>query len=111
MCQSCWIWKPPWHVPVQQEISRLQTTDFGRSWQYKASVSAIPSLLVELLQSFHDQIAFHSGLCSGLDLPNTSLSFHWDLGGAKLIHRLGGKLKLKKGGMSVYTLGLLLLHI
>ena len=70
-------------------------------------MSAIPSLLIGLLQSFSDQIAFHSRLCSGLDLPDTSLSFHWDPGGAKLFHRLGGKPKLKKGGMSVYTLGLL----
>jgi hypothetical protein len=60
-------------------------------------VSAIPSLLIELLQSFRDQIAFHSGLCNGLDLPDTSLSFHWDPSGAKLIHRLRGKPKLKKG--------------
>jgi hypothetical protein len=69
-------------------------------------VSAIPSLLVELLQSFRDQIAFHSGLCSGLDLPDTSLSFHWDPGGAKLIHRLGGKPKLKKRGNVSIHLGL-----
>jgi hypothetical protein len=101
------LWKPPWHVPVKQEINRLQTTDFGRSWQYKASVSALPSLFVGLLQCFSDQITFHIGLCNELDLLDTSLSFHWDPGGAKLFHRLGGKPKLKKGGMSVYTLGLL----
>jgi hypothetical protein len=45
-------------------------------------------------------------LCSGLDLLDTSLSFHWDPGGAKLIHRLGGKLKLKKGGNVSIHLGL-----
>jgi hypothetical protein len=64
-------------------------------------------LEVMLLQSFSDQIALHSGLCSGLDLPDMSLSFYWDPGGAKLFHWLGGKPKLKKGGMSAYTLGLL----
>jgi hypothetical protein len=67
----------------------------------------IPSLLVGLLQSFSDQIAFHIGLCNGFDLPDTILLFRWDPGGAKLFHWLGGKPKLKKGGMSVYTLGLL----
>jgi hypothetical protein len=106
------LWKPPWHVPVKQEINRLQTTDFGRSWQYKASVSALPSLLVGLLQSFSDQITFHIGLCNGLDLSDTSLSFHWDPGGAKLFHRLGGKPKLKKGECQCTPWAyLLMLHI
>ena len=33
------------------------------------------------------------------------IQFPWDHGGSKLLHRLGGKPKLKKGGMSVYALG------
>jgi hypothetical protein len=108
---SRWLRRPPWYVPIQQEISRLQTIDFGRSWQYRASISVIPSLSVWLLQSFSYQIAFHSGWCSRFDLPNMNSSFHWDPGGPQLLHWLGGKPRLKKGGMTVYALGLLLLHI
>jgi len=33
------------------------------------------------------------------------IQFPWDHGGSKLLHRLGGKPKLKKGGMSGTTHG------
>jgi len=71
------------------------------------------ALLVNLPESrqhkcggvFSEQTTILSGLCSGADLRNKSSSFYWDPGGAKILHRLGGKPKLKKGGMSVYALG------
>ena len=43
----------------------------------------------------------------GLLFSIKDLQVPWDPGGTEIFHRLGGKPKLKKGGMSVYTLGLL----
>ena len=71
------------------------------------------ALLVHLPESrqhkcggvFSEQTTILSGLCSGADLRNKSSSFYWDPGGAKILHRLGGKPKLKRAGMSVYALG------
>jgi hypothetical protein len=97
------LWKPPWHLPALVEIIDAGLDDVvGNEDQEHEAADVVPA------ESTVPNAAAPPALAKDIvrQLSKTGLKnqvivqFPWDPGGSELLHRLGGKPKLKKRGMS-----------
>jgi len=98
------LWKPPWELPALVEIIDASLDDVDHEHEAEDAVHAESTVLnaaapLSLPKDIERQL-------SKTELKKQVIvQFTWDPGGSEFLHRLGGKPKLKKGGMSGITHG------